>query len=340
MDCLKTIGTPEAIKAIEKVDKTKLDESNLSYAEDIVAEASAKLEIISEKPVKIDLVSERPTSFRNPFEDNVEYIKIPGVTFEFSVTGKMETISDLYFCKYPVTNKRYRRFISYLAGREKELEKAFSLDMYADRLLKFADTIKGYIGDIGKDSSKWKNEFCSRYENEKKFNGDDQPVVGISWYAARSYCFWLSCLDTVINQGREIENVKQVEGLYRLPIEKEWEWAAGGEADGTIRKYPWPKDKGEPTTNLANYERNVGTTTPVGRYPDGATPQGLMDMAGNVWEWMENLYMKSKNFYVLRGGSWRDFRFLRCSARDILLPSTCWSLDVGFRVVRSYLPQS
>lgn len=129
----------------------------------------------------------------------------------------------------------------------------------------------------------------SAYE-EKRFNGDNQPVVGISWYAARSYCFWLSCLETVINQGRKIEDVKQVADIYRLPTEKEWEWAAGGETNGSIREYPWPKDKGGPTPSLANYGENVGATTLVGRYPEGATPRGLMDMAGNAWEWMENLY--------------------------------------------------
>jgi len=67
-----------------------------------------------------------------------------------------------------------------------------------------------------------------------------------------------------------------------------------GEPNGTIRKYPWPKDKGEPNQNLANYGKNVGATTPVDRYPEGATPLGLMDMAGNVWEWMDSYYDKMK----------------------------------------------
>ena len=89
--------------------------------------------------------------------------------------------------------------------------------------------------------------------------------------------------------------------IYRLPEEEEWEWAAGGEPDGSIRKYPWPKDKGEPGKNLANFNKNVDATTPVDRYPEGATPLGLMDMAGNVWEWMENYYREDKDWKALCG---------------------------------------
>jgi formylglycine-generating enzyme required for sulfatase activity len=119
----------------------------------------------------------------------------------------------------------------------------------------------------------------------------------------------------------------------------EWEWAAGGEPDGSIRKYPWAKEKGKPNSNLANYDKNVGATTPVGRYPEGATPSGLMDMAGNVWEWMENLYSKKKKDCALRGGSWDDFDIaLRCSARFYYLPGNHWLLLRGFRVAAS--PQS
>jgi formylglycine-generating enzyme required for sulfatase activity len=115
----------------------------------------------------------------------------------------------------------------------------------------------------------------------------------------------------------------------------EWEWAAGGNPDGSVRLYPWPEDKGEPNPNLANFNKNVGTTTPVGRYPEGATPQGLMDMAGNVYEWMENLYQKDEPYRAFRGGSWyNDVSSLRCAARDDLFPGYrlgSW----GFRVVRS-----
>jgi formylglycine-generating enzyme required for sulfatase activity len=125
------------------------------------------------------------------------------------------------------------------------------------------------------------------------------------------------------------------QSLYRLPTE--WEWAAAGrEPDGSLRKYLWPKNKGEPGPEMANYDKNVGTTTPVGRYPEGATPEGLMDMAGNAWEWMESLHEKF-GAPALRGGSWSlHGGDLCCSARLYNLPDN-WYYGIGFRVVR---PQS
>lgn len=69
---------------------------------------------------------------------------------------------------------------------------------------------------------------------------------------------------------------------YRLLNEVEWEWVAGGK-QGTsgerVRQYPWPEERGEAKPALLNYNNNVGATTPVGSYPDGATPEGLYDMA-------------------------------------------------------------
>jgi len=114
----------------------------------------------------------------------------------------------------------------------------------------------------------------------------------------------------------------------------EWEWAAAGrEADGGLREYPWPKEKGGPGENLANYGGMIGATTPVGRYPEGATPEGLLDMAGNVWEWMENVYEKYQGARSLRGGSWvSDDGYLRCSARNVLNPDA-WDRLIGFRVL-------
>ncbi|UCH93187.1 MAG: SUMF1/EgtB/PvdO family nonheme iron enzyme, partial [Candidatus Aminicenantes bacterium] len=333
MECLKTIGTPEALQAIKNADKAKMDKHSREYAEEIIAEAAVKVESYKQVPGPDEL--ETLNSFRNPFEDNVEYIKIPGGTYNYSVTKENVTVPGLYFCKYPVTNKRYRKFINFLGGREKELERRLSLKMFAERLLAFAKTIDGYVEYLEKNPDKWQEQFRSLRDEDKKFNGDDQPVVSVTWYAARAYCFWLSCLEAAVKGNNRLEDISRLAGIYRLPDEKEWEWAAGGNPDGSVRPYPWPEDKGEPNPNLANYNQNVGATTPVGRYPQGATPHGLMDMAGNLWEWMENLYEKNEPWRSFRGGSWfDDVSALRCSARSRSSPdirSGLW----GCRVVRA-----
>ena len=97
---------------------------------------------------------------------------------------------------------------------------------------------------------------------------DDHPVVNVSWYAAMAYATWAD---------------------KRLPTEAEWEKAARGRLIG--KKHPWG-DTIDATK--ANYNRNVGNTTPVGRY--GANAYGLYDMAGNVWEWC--LDKGDTNFYA------------------------------------------
>ncbi|UCH93190.1 MAG: SUMF1/EgtB/PvdO family nonheme iron enzyme [Candidatus Aminicenantes bacterium] len=333
MDCLKTIGTPEALEAIASADKTKMEETSRAYAEDIIAESRTKAVPAVEIAAPKDL--DKLASFRNPFEDNVEYIKIPEGTYNYSVTKEKVTVPGLYFCKYPVTNKRYRKFINFLGGREKELERQLSFNMFAERLFAFAKTIDEYAEYLGKNPDKWQDKLRSRFDDEKKFNGEDQPVVAVTWYAARAYCFWLSCLEAAVKGDNRLEDISRLAEIYRLPDEKEWEWAAGGNPDGSVRPYPWRQDRGEPNPNLANYNQNVGATTPVGRYPQGATPHGLMDMAGNVWEWMENLYSENEPWPSFRGGSWfNDVSALRCSARCGYDPVVRLS-GGGFRVVRA-----
>ena len=157
----------------------------------------------------------------------------------------------------------------------------------------------------------------------------DHPVVFVSWHDAQAFCAWA---------GR------------RLPSEAEWEKAARGE-DG--RKYPWGRE--EPTTDHANFGRSGTGTTPVKACPAGRAPCGALDMAGNVWEWCEDI--DEPEFYlrgptrnprhtasagdapcVVRGGSWMyDARSLRTFARSSFHPS--YRLDgVGFRTVRSPWP--
>jgi formylglycine-generating enzyme required for sulfatase activity len=126
---------------------------------------------------------------------------------------------------------------------------------------------------------------------------NDHPVVNISWRDALAYAQWLAKLTNV---------------GYRLPTEAEWEKAARG-TDGRI--YPWGNNWERTRANTGDGDPKM--TTPVGSYPQGVSPYGCLDMAGNVWEWTSTVYknypyiyndrmndLKSINSRVLRGGSW------------------------------------
>jgi formylglycine-generating enzyme required for sulfatase activity len=159
------------------------------------------------------------------------------------------------------------------------------------------------------------------FVNDADLNGDDYPVVGVSWYDADTYCEWVDA---------------------RLPTEAEWEYAARG-PEGHI--YPWGDE--DPTCDLAQYGECSGRTVPVGSLPDGASWCGALDLAGNVWEWVADWYgdypsgvltnptgPSSGEWRVLRGGSWyNDPEDVRGAFRVRYLPGTRLG-SLGFRCAR------
>jgi iron(II)-dependent oxidoreductase len=149
----------------------------------------------------------------------------------------------------------------------------------------------------------------------------DHPVVGVSWYGARAYADWVG---------------------GRLPTEAEWEKAARG-PEGA--RYPWGDTP--PTADVCNYGYNVGRITSVGAYsPQGDSPYGCADMAGNVWEWTQSLYedypydaldgrevLDLIGLRVVRGGTFYDNADdIRCARRSSRSPQGYKGVN-GFRVV-------
>jgi hypothetical protein len=173
-----------------------------------------------------------------------------------------------------------------------------------------------FVEDVGYRNRRcWRAGGFAKYTEPRDWDEQVQhpnrPVASVSWYEAAAYCAW--------------------DGV-RLPFEAEWERAARG-IEG--REYPWGKE--EPDEQRANFDRKVGNPTPVGLYPAGATPEGVADMAGNVWEWLEDWYERDR-VRVLRGGSFfLDSRNLRASFRYMDVPGDR-SNSVGFRCARDVAP--
>ena len=169
---------------------------------------------------------------------------------------------------------------------------------------------------------------------------ESHPVVYVSSRDAEKFCAWFSA-----KQGKK----------YRLPTEAEWEYAARGLEN---RTFPWGEKLD--TGNLANFadartafawrdtviDDGFAETAPVGSYPRGASPFGIEDMAGNVFEWCWDCFEPYKGKErvnprgtsggpkrIYRGGSWKSKAGnLRASARQFNLPDYS-SNDVGFRVI-------
>lgn len=192
---------------------------------------------------------------------------------------------------------------------------AFWIDQTEVTNAMYARCVDANVCNPPSDTSSYIN---SSYFGNSKF--EDYPVLYVSWNDAIDYCEYAD---------------------RRLPSEAEWEKAARG-TNGNI--YPWGNNN--PNDSLLNFDNNLGDTTTVGSYPDGGSIYGVLDMAGNLWEWVNDWY--DPNYYsnspssnpqgatsgsskIFRGGSWFDNYFNVRSTARLWAETSFLFNDLGFR---------
>jgi formylglycine-generating enzyme required for sulfatase activity len=163
-------------------------------------------------------------------------------------------------------------------------------------------------------------------------DGAKLPRVNVSWHDAVRFCEWLSTRD-------------ERKAVYRLPTEAEWEFAAAG-AGG--REYPWGDgEPGHERGNIAGDADGFAGLAPAGSYAAGATPEGLLDLAGNAAEWCHDWFARypdeaerdptgtdNGTLRVIRGGAFCfEAKAARSGARMGRRPDHPGDF-IGFRVVR------
>jgi formylglycine-generating enzyme required for sulfatase activity len=191
---------------------------------------------------------------------------------------------------------------------------AFEIDKFEVTNADFAQFVKatGYQTDAEKEgrTKNWRGIAEGK---------DNHPVIFVSWNDATAYCQWVG---------------------KRLPTESEWEKAARG-TDGRV--YPWGNDWDPSKANVK--ETGLRGTACVGSFGAGASPYGVEDMTGNVWEWTADWYEAypgsnyqsdyfGQRFRVLRGGAWFETAdFARTAVRNAN-SETAANDDLGFRCAR------
>lgn len=238
-------------------------------------------------------------------------------------------LPDYWIARFPVTNEQFSSFVREAGYRTKAEEKGSSFVF---------------------DGKEWKDTSGANWQHPEGAQSDlagreNHPVVHISWLDGCAYCEWFADF-----YQRDIGNL-----VLRLPSEAEWEKAARG-----TYGQGWPWGSEWDSTRCNNAENGIRTTTPVDNYlPQGASPHGCLDMAGNVWEWTrslwgkgyaldyvypytdrlaerENLAAPNNIGRVLRGGSFVDgSQRTRCTFRDWAYPDLTFGY-YGFRVCLSY----
>lgn len=228
-------------------------------------------------------------------DDLKEFILIEGGEYDLQGLGKRE-IESFEMGKYPVINAWYREFIDSDGYKKKEYWSGEGWQWVIKEKIK-----------------------CPELWNDKQWICLNAPVVGVSWYETEAFACWYTM-------------IRNDDYIYRLPGEAEWQAAAAGYEN---RTYPWGDEWDFTRCNCDEGDDTIGKTSAVGIFERGKTPDGIYDMAGNVWEWCLTKY-DNGGFRVVRGGGWRSgTRDCRCDYRSRL-----WTEDhhfcIGFRLSRGH----
>lgn len=241
-----------------------------------------------------------------------EWCEVPAGQFLYGEDKKPLELPKFYIAKYPITYAQFQTFIDAEDG--------------------FYD-LRWWQGLAADDNHR-------RQPDDQRWKIATHPRDNVSWYDAMAFCRWLSS-----KLGGESALEKVLEWKICLPTEQEWEKAARG-TDGRI--YPWGDEYKAGYANIDERRlvvggKYLGQTTPVGSYPQGASPYGVLDMCGNVWEWCLNKYGNPASTglggdapRVVRGGSWYYARNpARAAYRDLISPPNSRNNLRGFRVCGS-----
>ena len=244
---------------------------------------------------------------------DIDWIRIPEGEFQYGDeneednTPQKHWLPEFHISRYPITYNQFQTFLDDPEG--------------------FNDP--GWFKGLKASEEE-------RQMREQSFKFENHPRETVNWYQAMAFCRWLSW-----RLGGKYDLKKVADWKVRLPTEFEWEKAARG-TDG--RLYPYGNRFDAAKGNTYEAESRIGQTSAVGIFPNGASPYGVEEMSGNVWEWCLSDYYKPQiearkenlrkaDWRVLRGGSWFFFLdFARAVFRNCYLPADHNDL-IGFRVV-------
>lgn len=237
---------------------------------------------------------------------DVDWVEIPAG--EFIYQDKEQRFEPtFYMARYPVTFAQFQTFLDDLQG--------------------FANP-QWWQGLSAGEEHK-------RAPGEQYFRFNNHPRETVSWYDSIAFCRWMTEKTKIYPQLLPEQLAGKMNHVITLPTEWQWEKAARG-TDGREYPYPGEFDAGKANTS----ETGIGQTSAVGIFPQGASPYGIMDISGNVWEWCLNEYSKPEKIEesgselrVLRGGSWYTNQAnARASFRNYYDPGFRYNY-FGFRLV-------